>query len=519
MSRNLLSRSHEALGLDQKFWLSIESGGYGEDATSGLLPIGSDAVEHINGNIKFDIPRSDSEARSGRSVVTRHSGKKEVEISYEGYVIPGTPDGSGNPTLPPLHAMFLSVFGSVDLTDPAEIVYKLTSLNNNSFRMLEETSHFTKLAIGCVADSMTFQLPGDGKSMVSMEGFGQDAFFAGQSVLAQALTSASVAASKIVQDLTYTADAVGSNGNLITITYTGGATAGAEVVSLTGTAISVQIETAVTTASQIKTAVDAHVGASALVSVAVSGVGGNAQVVAAAVNLAGGLLDTEAKVGSGQGQMFEADGYIDVIDKDDGNTVKSSAKKVVAIGTGVNADIVRVSVAFAAADVNDIVIGHAPVSYDPIDSSNALLGLKGSVSFASGGQAEAISAEVAIANNFTKKDFLYGTSKNKGYLPDKRRTVTLKCEVLLNKDNFVHFMRSKQFIAEDVTLTLEPQDIPAPSYTSGVGRTFEWKMPKVEFNIPEIEQPGDSYVSLALEGTCMATSKNALDTEITLTIR
>lgn len=100
-----------------------------------------------------------------------------------------------------------------------------------------------------------------------------------------------VAASLVVQDLTYTADLRGTAGNSITIAYTAGGTAGAEVVTVVGSAISVSIDvTPVTgsTADQVKTAVDASVAASALISVAVSGTGSDVQAAAAATPLANG---------------------------------------------------------------------------------------------------------------------------------------------------------------------------------------------------------------------------------------
>lgn len=102
-------------------------------------------------------------------------------------------------------------------------------------------------------------------------------------------------ATLVVQDITYDADTRGTAGNSITIEYTGGATAGAEVVSVVGTAISVQIENGVSTANQIKTAVDNFSAAAALVDVTVSGVGGNAQNTAAATPLATGA-DPEVTV-------------------------------------------------------------------------------------------------------------------------------------------------------------------------------------------------------------------------------
>jgi hypothetical protein len=95
----------------------------------------------------------------------------------------------------------------------------------------------------------------------------------------------------VVQALTYTADAYGESGNLISIAYTGGGTAGSEVVTVVGNAISVQIQSGTSTATQIKTAVDASVAASALISVAISGSGAATQVTASALFLATGYGD------------------------------------------------------------------------------------------------------------------------------------------------------------------------------------------------------------------------------------
>lgn len=416
MSRNLLNRSFEVLGVDQKIWIALEAGGYGVAATTDVPGV-ADAVEHINAGIKFNIPREDSTARSGRSVVTRLSGKKTVDMSLEGYIIPGTPDLSNHPTLPPLHPLFLSAFGKVDLTDPEKIAYKLSRLNSASFRMLEEATHYSRLAVGCVMDKLTFSLPGDGKAQVKAEGFAQDVFCGGESTLA----------------------------------------------------------------------VDPDAG-------------------------------NDLTVATGTGQMFEVGAYVDVIDKDDGSTVKVAKRKILAVV----GDVLTVNgAALPSCDIGDIIIGHAPDTFDAISSANALLGLKGSFTAAGYpvGQCEFISAEISIANNFTQKNFLYGTSRICGYLPDKRRTIGVKLEMLLNKSNYAFYMRNKQFIAEDITITLEPQDIPAPMLTSSLGRTFEFKMPRVEFNIPPIEQPGDKYVTLTLEGTALAPDMNHLDEELTLTIR
>lgn len=66
-----------------------------------------------------------------------------------------------------------------------------------------------------------------------------------------------VAASIILQDLTFASNLTGTGHNGDTITYTIGATAGAEVVSGTAAALSVQIQNGVSTATQIAAAVNA----------------------------------------------------------------------------------------------------------------------------------------------------------------------------------------------------------------------------------------------------------------------
>ena len=86
------------------------------------------------------------------------------------------------------------------------------------------------------------------------------------------LQNVAVVAQAVIQDLTYTAVATGSGGNSITIAYTTGGTAGSEVVSVVGNAISVQIASGVSTAAQIAAAIAGNAPATALVTAAVTGV-------------------------------------------------------------------------------------------------------------------------------------------------------------------------------------------------------------------------------------------------------
>lgn len=81
-------------------------------------------------------------------------------------------------------------------------------------------------------------------------------------------TDADIEASKAsikIGETTYTAKLFGKSGNEISVTYTTGATAGNEVVSVVGKKISVQIESGVSTQLQIKTKILASTEAMALI--------------------------------------------------------------------------------------------------------------------------------------------------------------------------------------------------------------------------------------------------------------
>jgi hypothetical protein len=96
-----------------------------------------------------------------------------------------------------------------------------------------------------------------------------------------------VKATRVTQGVTLTAVTFGTSGNLISIAFTGGGTAGAEVVTVTGNAISVQIESGVSSVTQVRTAINASGAAAALV----VATGTNAATVstAAALFLTGGI--------------------------------------------------------------------------------------------------------------------------------------------------------------------------------------------------------------------------------------
>lgn len=91
--------------------------------------------------------------------------------------------------------------------------------------------------------------------------------------------TAATAPAVAIQDLTYTSTISGPTSLRQSITYTHGATAGSEVVTLdTNGSETIQIQNGVSTATQIKAAHDASAPALALRTVAITGVGATAQV-------------------------------------------------------------------------------------------------------------------------------------------------------------------------------------------------------------------------------------------------
>jgi hypothetical protein len=95
------------------------------------------------------------------------------------------------------------------------------------------------------------------------------------------------AATLLKGGVTYTAVASDNTGNNIRVRYTAGATAGAEVVTVAGNDITVQIEDGVSSITQVRTAVNASGAAAALV----TATGTSATAVAAAgfSSLSGGI--------------------------------------------------------------------------------------------------------------------------------------------------------------------------------------------------------------------------------------
>jgi hypothetical protein len=99
-----------------------------------------------------------------------------------------------------------------------------------------------------------------------------------------------VRSSLVKGDLTFTAQVVGEDGDDISVAFLDGGTAGSEVITVVGTAISISGDSTVSTAQQIANALNASEAALALISVAVAtGQGAVAQTAFALDNLENGL--------------------------------------------------------------------------------------------------------------------------------------------------------------------------------------------------------------------------------------
>ncbi len=133
-----------------------------------------------------------------------------------------------------------------------------------------------------------------------------------------------VQASLVNQGVTLTAVALGSAGNSVTYAITAGATAGAEVVTVSGNDISIQIESGVSTVTQVRTALNASGAAAALM----TATGTSAAAVTAplaATALSGGVDGvSDDNFGSLVSSVTRTDvGVIEIVLSDEYNAIQS----------------------------------------------------------------------------------------------------------------------------------------------------------------------------------------------------
>lgn len=127
-----------------------------------------------------------------------------------------------------------------------------------------------------------------------------------------------VLATLTTQDVTYTS-ALGlyEDGNGITIEFTSGGTAGAEVVTVAGQAISVQIEDGVSTSQNVVDAITGDVTASALVTAQVAGSDLQTQTVFGPTNLSGGIVQVDGQTFNGWEEYIVIDAAMKCLVKEE----------------------------------------------------------------------------------------------------------------------------------------------------------------------------------------------------------
>jgi hypothetical protein len=173
-----------------------------------------------------------------------------------------------------------------------------------------------------------------------------------------------VKSSLVAQDITFEAVNYGTSGDNISIKYIVGATSGNEIVSVAGNAITIKIEDAVSTATDILAKIVASTPALLLISASITGTGSNPQSVFAATNLSGGV--NFASAGS---EIVSVVGNSIVITIEDGvstasqiaNSVNLSqlATNLISVlitGTGSNTQTIA-SIVYLSGGINSLTIG------------------------------------------------------------------------------------------------------------------------------------------------------------------
>lgn len=177
-----------------------------------------------------------------------------------------------------------------------------------------------------------------------------------------------VAAFKKIGNITFTAKAKGAAGNDITIELADTKEDGSATASIIGTAIKVDIESGVTTATAIEAALDLVSGITALVDYEIDGgEGSTAQTAVSATNLEGGVTGKEAGAAT---VTVENDTDI-IVDIDDGVTTIASIRSAIQGMTAANA-LVTVAINEEAEGTDTAEVMDAPINLEDGETAYAL---------------------------------------------------------------------------------------------------------------------------------------------------
>lgn len=220
-----------------------------------------------------------------------------AEVAYR--VVWGITDANNNLNLgtPSSRAVISNTSGSVQnvslqITIPTGItvdhffqIYRSNQalgITSNAFLALQDIT-FTAATPSTPGNAVTIQYTTGGTAGAEIVSV------SGNAIAVQiASGNSSNLATAIIQDLTYTAVEPGAGGNSVAIIYTGGGTAGSEVVTVAGNIINVKIQSGTSTANQIANAINSSPEALGVATVIVSGTGSHTQTSISPTYLNGG---------------------------------------------------------------------------------------------------------------------------------------------------------------------------------------------------------------------------------------
>lgn len=198
---------------------------------------------------------------------------------------------------------------------------------------------------------------------------------------------------------------------------------------------------------------------------------------------------------AGDGEKFEVGGLVMLVEADgvtrSADTPDGSPRTI----TAIVGDVVTLDGAVLAdADGSgaDIYLSYyepeTPVSIDDIQT-----GLEGSITIDNLTSVGCVrSFNLSVENNHTIYDNCYGEDGLGGNLfaPGGRIDVSIEMELILSKDKLGYLINKKEFTADDITFILG----------DATTRHLWINMPKVVFDLPNIETPEDGVVPLQLSG-------------------
>lgn len=178
MARNYAAyynSANDSTALEQAFYIKKEGvrGTY-------ALPEGTDFFNSISGGaINFSQPAESSPARSGRHNLSSIKDKKVLDWNIPAYINIDTllPSADEDEVDAAVKTLWESALGRATLVSGA--VFDSAAEPSITFSIFEVGDRWSKQARGCVVDSATLQLPGDGRAQVEFTGFGIEALLVG----------------------------------------------------------------------------------------------------------------------------------------------------------------------------------------------------------------------------------------------------------------------------------------------------------------------------------------------------